>query len=298
MSVAFSTEWRTVENYNGYGGTWRVLGMSELAFRVEDDGTISSLFLAAAVPQGGLARGVSNYPAFQKGPPGFSPTLVKGAFTPLAYNDDTEPFFEINQIAEATEISGPVYEVNAALKQGIPGEDGTAILNPTDYGTPEFGQVLSVAPGATDLELTFPKHAVQYLSTDMSSAPNGTTGEYTMQVFDVGAGVINYDWRPSFSGTAVTIGAGGTGGTGTDIRVDLIVARDTESGGNIVARGRGLLGQKTYQPSLVSKVESGSSLVTAGSAVTFYVRTKKISGTATYGAAASDAAFEMLVIPA
>lgn len=296
--MAFSTDWRTVENYNGYGGTWRVLGMSELAFRVEDDGTISSLFLAAAVPQGGLARGVSNYPAFQRGAPGFSPTLVEGAFTPLAHDDDTEPFFDIRLIAEATDVSGPVYEVNAALKQGIPGEDGVAVLNPADYGTPEAGQVLSVAPGGTDLELVWPKHAAQYLSTELESAPNGTTGEWTMQVFDVAAGVINYDWRPSFNGTAVTIGAGGTGGTGNDIRVDLIVVRDEESGGNIVARGRGLAGQKTYQPSLVSKVESGSNLVTAGSAVTFYVRTKKISGTATYGAAATDAAFEMLVIPA
>jgi hypothetical protein len=296
--VAFSTEWRTVENYNGYGGTWRVLGMSEIAFRVEDDGTYSSLFLAAASPQGGVSSAVSNYPAFQRGPRGFATTFVKGSYIELAYDDPTPTGFDIQPFAEETEISGPVAAINLIQRAGPPGNDGAAVLSPGDYGDPEFGQVLSVAPGATDLELTWPKRTAQYLSTSISSAPNGSTGEFTMQQFDVAAGVINFDWRPSFRGSAVTNGAGGTGGAGTDLRVDLIVVRDVEVGGDIVARGRGLAGQKTYQPNIISKVESGTNLVTAGSAVTFYVRTKKISGSATYGAAGSDAAFEMLVISA
>lgn len=290
--MAFSTEWRMVPNYNGYGGNWFVLGLSELAFRIEDDGTISSLFVAAASPQGGLPRGMSNIPALLRGPEGRPPTLVMGTFTNLAHNDATEPFFDIQQIADATEVSAAVYQVNAALKQGAPGDDGAALITPDDYGTPEFGQVLSVAAGETTFELTYPKVGALLLPASISSAPDGSTGEYTMAVFDVEAGVINFDWIPAVRGNAVTIASS------TDCQVDLIVRKNDEAGGNIIGRGFGLGGVVKWQPNIVSGVESGTNVITAGAAATIYVRTKRMSGSATYGAAASTARFEMQVIPA
>lgn len=296
--MAFSTEWRVVENYNGYGGTWHVIGLSELGFRVEDDGTISNLFLAAASPQGGSSRAVSNYPAFQRGPRGFAPTFVMGTFIPLADGDATEPFMDIRPIAEETEISGPVYEVSGALRMGPKGDDGAAILTPGDYGDPQFGQVLSVAPGETDLELSWPKVTGLHLPTTISSAPGGSSAEWTMATIDVPAGTYNRPWRPSLRGYATTVGAGGTGNTGTDIRVDVIVRLNDETGGNIIGRGRGLAGQKSWQPNLVTKVETGSNVIAAGDAATLYVRTKKMSGSATYSADQADAAFEMVAIPA
>lgn len=290
--MAFSTEWRMVPNYNGYGGNWVVLGMSELAFRVEDDGTISNLFLAAASPQGGLPRGVSNYPALLRGPAGYAPTLVMGTFTALAPDDPTEEFFDIQRIADPTEVSGAVYQVNAALKRGVPGEDGAALITPDDYGTPVYGQVLSVAAGEETFELTYPKVGGLHLPTSISSAPGGSTAEVTMAVFDVSAGVYNFDWVPDVSGNAVTIASS------TDCQVDLIVRKDDETGGNIVGRGVGLPGVTKWQPNIVSGVESGTNVVTAGAATTIYVRTKRMSGSATYEAANTTARFQMRATPA
>lgn len=290
--AGWSTEWRWVDNYNGTGKPAFVLGLSEIAMIVEEDGRISNTFLAAAAPQGGLARGVTNLPGLVKGPRGFAPSFVMGSFTALPYNDSTDPFLDVQQIAEETDVSGPVYEINAALKMGQPGDDGAAILDPTDYGTPVFGQMLTVAAGGEDLELTYPKVSALHLPTSISSAPDGSTAEYTMAVFDVAAGLYNFDWKPAFKGNAVTIASS------TDCQVDLIVRKDDETGGNIVARGIGLGGVVKWQPNLVSKVESGTNVVTAGAAATFYVRTKRMSGSATYGAASTSAAFEMQVVPA
>ena len=77
----------------------------------------------------------------------------------------------------------------------------------------------------------------------------------------------------------------------------MIVRLNDETGGDIIGRGRGVAGVKTYQPNIISKVESGSNVIAAGDAASIYFRTKKISGSATYGAAATDAAFEMIAIP-
>lgn len=289
--MAVSTDWRIVDNYNNTGKQAFVLGMSELAFIIEEDGS-RSLFLATASPQGGLPRGMSNYPALLRGPEGRAPTLVMGTFTNLAHDDATEPFFDIQLIAEATEVSAAVYEVNAALKQGTPGDDGAALITPDDYGTPAFGQNLSVAAGEETFELTYPKVGKLHLPTSISSAPDGSTAEVTMTVFDVEAGVYNFDWTPAVKGNAVTIASS------TDCQVDLIVRKDDESGGNIIGRGVGLGGVLKWQPNIVSGVESGTNIVSAGAAATIYVRTKRMSGSATYGAAASTARFEMQVIPA
>lgn len=295
--MAFNTEWRIVENYNNTGRRHFVVPMAELAFEITDTGIGTGFFLAAAAPQGGLPTGLGRYPALAKGDPGFSPTLVLTGFTELAHDDPTEASCEIIPIADATEVSGPVYGVVLTLHRGAPGAPGAAILSPTDYGTPSFGQVLSIAAGEETFELTYPKVPGLHLATSLSSAPDGTTAEYTMGVIDIAAGQYKRDWTPSVRGSAVTIGSGGTGGAGTDLRVDLIVRLNDEAGGNIVGRGRGLVGVKTYQPQIISRVESGSNIIAAGAAATLYFRTKKMSGTATYGAAAADAAFEMLAVP-
>lgn len=286
-----STEWRMVDNYNGYGGRWFVLGLSELAFRVEDDGTISNLFLAAASPQGGLPRGVSNYPALIKGPPGFPPTIQLTSFIELAYNDPTAASAALTTIAEATDVSGPVYGLDLALHAGAPGEDGAALITPDDYGTPVLGQALTVASGGTTFELTYPKVGGLHLPTSISTVPDSSTAEVTMCVFDISAGVYNFAWTPVVRGNAVTIASS------TDCQVDLIVRKDDETGGNIIGRGVGLAGVTTWQPNIISGVESGTNVVSAGAAATIYVRTKRISGSATYGAANTTARFEMQVVP-
>lgn len=284
-----NTEWRVVENYNNYGGTWFVLPMAELAFRIEDDGRFSNLFLAAAAPQGGLPRGVSNIPALAKGDRGFAPTLVLGDFEELAYNDPTEGRLTIDLVSEGTDVSGPVYQLNGALHGGQPGEDGAAIITPSDYGeTPQYGQALTVAPGESTFELTWPKVAGFHLPSSISGVV-AATGESTMAVFSVEAGTYNFDWRPVVRGNAITTSTG-------NIQVDLIARLNGESDGDIIARGFGMATTSTWQPNLVTKIESGTGIVSAGEAAEVYVRTKRISGSVAYAASANTAAFEMLAV--
>lgn len=282
-----NTEWREVDNYNGYGGKWFVLGLSELAFRIEDDGTVSNFFLAAASPQGGLPRGLSNYPALAKGDRGFSPSLALGSFEELAHNDPTPGRLTVDLVAEATEVSGPLYMVNGALHGGIPGAAGAAIVTPSDYGDPAYGQQLSVAAGESTFELTHPKVTGVHRPGGIAGAL-GTTGEYTMTTFDVAAGTYNFDWTPVVRGNAIIISPGAA-------RVDLIARLNGEASGDIVARGIGI-GTATCQPNLVSGVETGTGVVAAGDPATVFVRTKWMSGAAGYAASAATARFEMLAV--
>ena len=287
--AAFSTEWRRVDGYNGYPGTWFVVGMSELAFRIEDDGTITSFFLAAASPQGGLSRGLTNMPALLRGPDGRSPSLVLGDFLELAHNDTTPGRLSIDLLAEATEVSGPVYAVSGALHGGIPGAPGAALVTPSDYGTPQYGQQLSVAAGESTFELTYPKVAGIHRPGAISTAV-GTTGEFTMTTFDVPAGTYNNDWTPVVQGNAIIQSTAAA-------RVDLIARLNSETGPDIVARGIAMTATAT-QPNLASGVETGTGIVAAGEAATVYVRTKYMGGSPLgYSAAAATARFHMLAVP-
>lgn len=283
-----NTEWREVDNYQGYGGKWLVLGMSELAFRIEDDGRISNLFLAAAAPQGGLPRGVSNYPALAKGDPGPSPSLVLGSFEELAYNDPTPGRLTIEQLVAATSVSGPVYEINGALHGGQPGAPGAAIVKPSDYGTAQYGQHLSVAAGEATFELTHPKvlgvHLPGLISNVLAAAE-----EATMATFEVAAGTYKNAWRPSLRGNAITIHSGAG-------QVDLIARLNSDTGGDIIARGCGVPSVTVGQPNLITRVESGTGIVPAGAAATIYVRTKRMGGSISYAASNTTAAFEMLAV--
>jgi hypothetical protein len=289
---SWPTDWRFVDNYNNTGKRAFVIGLSEFAFIIEEDGTQSSLFLAAAAPQGGLPRGESNYPALLRGPEGRAPSVVKGSFVSLAPDDPTEDFFDVQLRAPATEISAAVYEINAGIHKGAPGDDGAALITPEDYGTPGFGQVLSVAAGEETFELTYPKVGGLHIPAAITAAPDGSTGEATMCQFDISAGTYNFDWIPDVSGNAITIASS------TDSQVDLIVRKDSESGGNIIARGVGMPGVAKWQPNIVGGVESGTNIVSAGAAATIYVRTKRMDGSATYGADDATARFQMRVIPA
>lgn len=282
-----NTEWRQVDNYNGYGGKWFVIGMSELAFRIEDDGRISNFFLAAASPQGGLPAGLSNYPALAKGDIGHSPSLVLSSFEELAHNDPTPARMTLELLAEATATSGPVYTLDAALHGGTPGAPGAAIITPSDYGTPQYRQQLTVAPGEETFELTHPRVTGIHLPASISAAA-GTTGEYTMTTFDVPAGTYNFDWMPIVRGNAITISTGAN-------RVDLIARLNGETTGDIIARGIAMTAT-TYQPNLVAGVEAGTGIVSAGDAATVYVRTKWMSGASGYAASNTTARFEMLAV--
>ena len=76
------SEWRTEERADG---TWFVVNLAELGFRIEDNGTTSGAFMAVAAPRGI----VGGMPALLKGPPGFPISLVLSSFIELAEGDPT-----------------------------------------------------------------------------------------------------------------------------------------------------------------------------------------------------------------
>lgn len=284
-----NTEWRVQENYNNYGGKWLVVPLAELAFRIEDDGQYSGLFLACASPQGGLPRGVTNLPALLKGDPGPSSELVKGSFIELAHDDPTPGGFDLTRIVDATAVSGPVYSIDVALHGGIPGEDGAAIITPTDYADePAYGQQLTVAPGETEFELTYPRVLGFHPATIQTAA--GTTAEAAHAVIDIAAGTYHQDWYPVVTGHSIIIGTG-------DIQCDLIARLDNATSGDIIARGFGRMSDTpTQQPNLSFGVESGTGIVAADAAATIFIRGKRISGAVGYAAAESTARFSMMAV--
>lgn len=283
-----NTEWRQVDNYNGYGGKWLVVPLAELAFRIEDDGQYSGLFLACASPQGGLPRGVTNLPALLKGDAGPAPSLELGSFIELAHDDVTPARFDINRTVDATAVSGPVYTLDVALHGGIPGNPGAAIITPSDYGTPEYGQQLEVAPGGATFQLAHPRVLGFHPATIQTAA--GTTAEAAHAVIDIAAGTYHQDWYPVVTGHSIIIGTG-------DIQCDLIARLDDATGGDIIGRGHGrLTGTTTQQPNLSFGVESGTGIVAADEAATIFIRGKRISGAVGYAAAESTARFSMMAV--
>ena len=279
------TEWRT-EIRNG-GEEWFIVSLAELGFRIDDDGRASGAFLAAAAPFGGIVGG---WPALAKGDPGFAPTIELNSFVALDPDSPEPDRFEINPIAPATDISGPVYGVDVALHKGAKGDDGDANLDPNDYGTPLTGRTLAVKAGGAEFELVTPKVGGLHLPASISSAPGGTTAEYTMAVISIPGGTYDFAWRPAVRGNAIITGSS------SDVKVDLIVRLNDENGGDIVGRGYGITAAQS-QPNLISKVESGTGIIAAGDPATLYFRTKKMAGSGTYGASNATAAFEMLAVP-
>ena len=280
-----TTQWRT-ETRNG-GELWFIIGLAELGFRIDDDGRASGAFLAAAAPFGGIVGG---WPALAKGDPGFPPTLELNSFVELDADDPTPASAALNLLVPATEISGPVFGLDLVLHRGATGEAGTVELDPSDYGTAALGKVMAVAAGLETFELVYPKYGGLHFPASISSAPGGSTAEYTMGVISIAAGVYNNDWRPDPRGNAVIVGSN------SDVRVDLIVRLNDETGGAIVGRGCGQVAAK-WQPNIIAYPETGTGIVPAGDAATLYFRTKKISGSGTYGASNSDARFSMIAHP-
>ena len=281
------TQWRT-EVRNG-GEKWFIVDMAQLAFRIDDDGRATGAYLAVAEPYGGIIGG---WPALAQGDQGFAPTLVMNSFLELAAEDETPASANIVEVVPGVEgVSGPVFGLDLVLHRGATGDVGTIELNPADYGTAATGKVLAVNSAATGFELAWPKVSGMHFPASITSAPSGSTAEFTMATINITAGTYNRDMMIDPRGSAVVVGST------SDVRVDLIVRLNDETGGEIVGRGCGQVAAK-WQPNIQAGVESGTGIIPAGDAAVLYFRTEKISGAATYLAAASDARFSALLIPA
>lgn len=243
----------------------------------------SNMFLAVAAPSGGLG----NFPALVKGDPGdsstFSPTVLLTALEPTDPTPDS---------ASLSEIATNVWQLSLALHKGAAGEDGAALLDTGDYGTPLYKRILQVDAATTGFEYTPQKVGDRYFPATIASVPSGNPG-YTLASVAIPA--QPFDWRPTVSGYTVVTG------TGADVQVNLLARLDNATTGNIVGQGTQPAGQYPATHVLSSGPPAGSAdtydKVTANAAATVYMRTERQSGNDTYTTTGTTSYFCVRVDP-
>jgi hypothetical protein len=241
-------------------------------------------------PVGGMLVGV---PAIEQGDPGqpanFSTTVN---FTELAYDDPTAAGASLTELTPPTESTPGLYRLNYSVHAGPPGDDGAALITPDDYGTPVYGQLLSVNTGADGFELVYPKvgdsHTPASLNDTASGNPNSTLG-----LISIAPNTYPFDWRPRVSAYTVVTGEA------ADVRVDLVARLNGETGGNIIGRCPGIA--QTERLTLIPGKPAGSGdawdRVAANAAATIHLRCERQAGSVTYTTSATTTWFTMEVQP-
>lgn len=282
--------WRT-EYENGV--RWLYCDLGKIGFRLDDDGQVSGMFLAVAAPLGGVAS-MGNILA--KGDRGFSPSLELSSFVELDADDPTPASVSLNLLAEATDVSGPVYGLDIALHRGTQGESGAVIIHPADYSggdDPTLGYTLAVAAGLETFELVPQKVPTMHWPATVDNVPGGTTATYTMTIVPITA--VPYD-RYAFPSGTVQV----TASSGTNLRVDLVARLDAVDG-PVVGRDYGRAGASD-KLTLVGFPDAGAVAsavkILANQDANIYFLTDKRAGSSSYSSVAGTARFGVLTVPA
>lgn len=280
--------WRT--EYRD-GVRWLFCNLAELGFRLDDDGQASGMFLAVAAPLGGVAS-LGNILA--KGDQGFSPSIEMGSFTELDADDPTAAFISLDLVAEATDVSGPVYALNGALHAGATGEAGTVVFNPGAISEdPQLGWIPAVAPGLETFELVPQRVPTMHWPATVTDVPPGTTAGFTMTVIPIAA--VPYDRYVIPAGT-VQVAAS----SGSNLRVDL-VARLNADDGVILGRDYGRAGASD-KLTLIGYPDAGTTSsatkLLANQPANVYIRTEKQSGSSSYSSLAGTGRCGAMTVPA
>ena len=280
--------WRT--EYRD-GVRWLFCNLAELGFRLDDDGQASGMFLAIAAPLGGVA---SLGTLLAKGDQGFSPSIEMGNFEELDPADPTEAFISLDLVAEATDVSGPVYALNGALHAGATTESGTATFTPGDLSEdPQLGWIPAVAAGLETFELVPQRVSAQYWPATVTDVPNGTTAGYTMTIIPIEA--APYDRYVVTAGT-VQVAAS----SGSNLRVDLVARLDADNG-PVVGRDYGVAGAKD-KLSIIGYPDAGAlstaTKILANNEANIYFRTEKQSGSSSYSSVSGTGRFGCMTVPA
>lgn len=281
--------WRT-EYENGV--RWLYCDLGKIGFRLDDDGQVSGMFLAVAAPLGGVAS-MGNILA--KGDTGFSPTLELSSYQVLpASTPDEAATASLDLLAEATDVSGPVYGLNLAIPRGLKGDDGTATWDPADISEdPEVGWIPAVTSGLTGFELVPQRVSRQYWPATVTAVPPGTTAGFTMTIVPIEP--APYDRYAIPSGTVQVVAA-----SGTNLRVDLVAHLDSDSG-PIVGRDYGRAGASdklTLVGSPNAGASSSATKIVAGQPANIYFCTEKQSGSSAYSSVPDTARYGVLTVPA
>lgn len=281
--------WRT--EYRD-GVRWLFCNLTELGFRLDDDGQASGMFLAIAAPLGGVAS-LGNILA--KGDQGFSPSIEMSSFVELDADDPTPGSVSLNLLAEATDVSGPVYGLDVVLHRGATGETGTVIITPGDYSEdPQLGWVPAVAAGLETFELVPQRVPQMYWPATVTDVPTGTTSGYTMTTIPIAAAPFDRYVIPT--GEVQVVAA-----SGTNLRCDLVAHLDDETGTKIVGRSYGVAGAKDklsligYPP---AGTTSSATKILANNPANVYFRTEKQAGSSAYSSVAGTALFGCMTVPA
>lgn len=247
----------------------------------------SNMFIAVSAPDGGLG----GFPALVRGDDGATPDIDTTInFTALAWNDATP------DSASWTELSANLYRLNLSLHTGEPGDSGSYNLIDADdiAGTPVLGKMLVVNAAGDGFEYITPKVGGEYWPAGFANTPSGQPS-YTLGTVSIPA--QDFDWRPDCSGWCVITG------TGADVRVDLVARLNIESAGNILARGRGRIGQNIDGvPTILSSGPPAGSAddytrVLAGQPAIIYFRAERTTGAQTFTTTNVDTWFNVKVRP-
>lgn len=276
------TDW----NVSTIGGK-RYLTVSVAQFRICLDDPDQGLFIAVALPLGGIG----SFPALVKGDSGPAPTIMDDVdFTALENDDPTADFAQLNLITPATAIAGPVYQLVLGLHKGPAGDDGTATLDLDAYGSPLPGKILVVNDTSDGFVYGSQKVGDRYIPMSLTAVSDGSSG--TLAIVPI-PGQDN-DWRPGCSGQSIVTP------NGSNCRVDLIARLDDETSGHDVGRGFGISGATERIP-LADGPPAGSAdsydKVSAGDDVNIYLRAERQGGSDTFSTNTSSTRFSVKVNP-
>lgn len=275
-----------------FGRTWLEFEMAK--FRMLKDSTPESgAYLLVAAGYGGRA----GWQALAKGDRGFSPTIIVNSFEELPSDHPTPGTVTSTELAPATDSAGPVIGLDIAIRRGADGEPGAAIVDPADYGSPQVGQILTVADGLTDFELSTPMYGRLHIPASVSNLSGITGSPTTVAVVNIAAGTYNVDYKLVPYGQVRMEATG----IGSNLVVNL-VARLGAIDGPIIGICHGLGGLNKERLTITPGPAAGSAStvgkVTAGQEALVYFNVERQSGTTSYGVPDSYSRFSVVAVPA
>lgn len=245
-----------------------VISLASLMVPMDFDPS-GNMFLAVGVPSGGYA----NLPFLLKGDTGASPTF--DSVINLSVLDFDDPTANSGSL---TALGGNVYQAALTLHAGRPGTNGTSLLNPASYGTPQSGKTLIVNPTNDGFIYQAQMVGDRQVPATILSCPAGNP---TYTLCPVSMPALNCAWRPRVAGQCVIAG------TGANVHPALVARLNNSSSGNVVGMGFGPIGLNAAGISTVLSAgppaasNSAYDRVDAGASAVVYLNVERQSGTDT-----------------
>lgn len=270
--------------------------------RVPVNWTPESGVLIAVAPPGGIA----NFPYAIKGDNGFSPTFRNVNLTELEPDDPTEASATWTLVTAATEVAGPIYDLELTLHKGEAGDDGTlTILTATDWDdtNAQAGYVLALksdgSGGYNGVEAVSQKVGNMYWPAAVATLSNATGGN---ALTSVPVPAQPWPYRLCVDGQQ-TISP-----DGADVRADLVARLSTGStgtggstDGQVIARGQGvatgMIQNLVFSPAPPVNSSPGFGEVSDGAARIAFIRLEVVNGSDTVDTVAGTGFFSVRVEP-